>query len=504
MYKLMIVDDDKIIRQSIIELIDWENSSFVLTGEGYDGADALIKIKQNPPDLVITDIFMPVKNGIELLTEVKKEFPDMMFLMLSNYDDFSYVRSAMKIGAFDYLLKFELNKEVLNQQLKNVRKKLDTNYLGYEMERCRLLFEPTAGREQVSGGLALSGLFLVGLCEENGEAVRALLASLPGKLHLPFDHILFSNQYKEHYLFLCYDKEVNKKEAQMELMGFLNWESSLGECSYMIAVSNFISEEEQFSKSYETCRKMLACAFYDCNIHVIMERNFKEFYQASSLETYRKEIPKIITQLQTNNMEEAVVILHELLFQMAADNLEPRQGLMVLEYLSHEINAFCQSFSISLPNCFLEGLLPGNYFARFCNIKEIEDAFFRLVLEMDVTDISGEAALSNSTVTNEIAQNAISFLTKNFSKQICLQDVADYVNVNKNHLCRVLRKHTGSSFNLLLNQMRIKYSKQLLKNTDMSMEMVANAAGFSDYRYFKKVFVNSTGVFPTEYRKNNQ
>ncbi len=498
MYKLMIVDDDKIIRQSIIQLIDWERSGFILSGEGFDGEDALEKIRENPPNLVITDIFMPVKNGIELFEEVRKEFPNIIFLMLSNYDDFSYVRSALKIGAFDYLLKFELNQEMIHKLLNGVRKELDTQYLSYEIEKRSPLREE--GPEKVlagNAGLNICGILVAGYSRRNSPEHKSFLEALPHELCCPYDHILFTNLHQENYLFLCYSKDVNVKEAQMELMGKLNWENPSLETGDIIAVSNFIRGREQFVKSYENCRRMLGCSFYDCSTNLIAERNFKPFYKAPSLEKYINEIPAIIKALQTNCIAESTENLNCLLKQMAEDHLEPRQGLMVLEHLTHEMNEFCVSFEVPLPDQFEEGLLPGNYFARFWNIREIEEGYKKLVSVFELTHCTGE-----QQVSNEIALSAIQFISKNFNKPICLQDVADHVNVNKNHLCRVLKKHAGSSFNILLNQMRIKYSKQLLRNTGMNLETVALSSGFSDYRYFKKVFVNSTGVFPTEYREN--
>lgn len=498
MYKLMIVDDDKIIRQSIIQLIDWEKSGFILSGEGFDGEDALEKIRQNQPDLVLTDIFMPIKNGIELFEEVKKEFPNIIFLMLSNYDDFSYVRSALKIGAYDYLLKYELNQEKIHELLNSVRKELDTQYLRNEIEKHNPLKEKEKEKLPAqNAGQNICGILIAGYSADNSPEYKAFLDTLPDKLKFPYDHILFTNLQQENYLFLYYDINVNVKEAQMELMGKLNWENPFVGTNNIIAVSNFIKGSERFEQSYENCRKMLGCSFYDCNTNLIMERNFKPFYKAPSLEKYINEVPAIIKDLQTNCVSDSTEKLSCLLKLMAADHLEPQQGLMVFEYLTHEINEFCVSFEISLPDQFEEGLLPGNYFARFWNIREIEEEYKKLVAAFELTHCTGE-----EQVSNEIALSAIQFISKNFNKSICLQDVADHVSINKNHLCRVLKKNTGSSFNMLLNQFRIQYSKQLLINTNINMETVALSSGFSSYGYFKRVFLSSTGVFPTEYRKN--
>lgn len=498
MYKLMIVDDDKIIRQSIIELIDWEKSPFVLTGEGYDGADALSKIRANPPDLVITDIYMPVMDGIELIETVKREFQDIIFLVLSNYDEYTYVRSAMKIGAIDYLLKFELSRDGIEGLLNSVRKRLDTQLLCNEIEKKRLPQKKSEGGRESVQGLPIHGILIGAVSPVISGEVKSYLADLPKKLTHCCDHILFSNEYEEHYLFVYYDPGVSVGEVKMELFSSINWENPLKNAKYMIAVSNFIENEQQLSGSCECCHKMLDCSFYDCDIHLIMERNFTPFYRAASLESYLSQIPEIIRKLQSNSREEATETLRRLLLRLAKDHLEPGQAIRVLEHLTHEINEFAVTFEVELPEYFEEGLLPGDYFSNCWNISEVEEAFDRLVGECHFREDC------NQQISNEITQNAIRFIGDHFNRQICLQDVADYVSVNKNHLCRLLKKHAGTSFNQLLNQMRIRHSMQLLEFTELSMEAVAYTAGYSDYHYFKKVFVKSTGVFPSEYRKTKQ
>jgi two-component system, response regulator YesN len=105
MLKLMIVDDDPIARKSIIATIEWEKSGFTVVGEAVNGHDAYKLAKIHIPDIVITDIKMPVEDGLSLSRKILHNYPKTKVILLSGYEDFSYARQAIKIGVEEYLLK---------------------------------------------------------------------------------------------------------------------------------------------------------------------------------------------------------------------------------------------------------------------------------------------------------------------------------------------------------------------------------------------------------------
>ncbi|NLJ75605.1 MAG: response regulator, partial [Firmicutes bacterium] len=108
MLKVLIVDDEAIVRIGLKSMIDWEEHGFELIGEANDGRRALELYKEHKPDIVITDLKMPVLDGLGLIQQIKElPFP-CRIIVLSSYDDFALVRQAMKLGAADYLLKLEM------------------------------------------------------------------------------------------------------------------------------------------------------------------------------------------------------------------------------------------------------------------------------------------------------------------------------------------------------------------------------------------------------------
>ena len=105
MLKIMIVDDDSIVRYGLKNAVEWEPNGFEVVGEAANGQEALDMIGELRPDIVITDILMPIKTGIELIEETAEKYKDVFFLILSCYGEFEYVQKALRLGALDYLLK---------------------------------------------------------------------------------------------------------------------------------------------------------------------------------------------------------------------------------------------------------------------------------------------------------------------------------------------------------------------------------------------------------------
>lgn len=124
MWKVLLVEDEVFVRESVKELIQWEEFGFTLAGEAGDGQEALERIKADPPDLVLTDIIMPIMDGIELLKETRKAGYECKFVMLTCIGEFEYVRQAMEFGASNYILKLSMSVNDLRETLRNISKDL--------------------------------------------------------------------------------------------------------------------------------------------------------------------------------------------------------------------------------------------------------------------------------------------------------------------------------------------------------------------------------------------
>ena len=121
MRKLLIVDDEILVRAAFRSLINWEASGYMVVGEAANGREALEKIALHRPDLVFTDLMMDPIDGFELMQHCATQFPAVRFIVLSSYNDFENVRKAMRLGALDYLFKLDAKPDQLRNMLSEIQ-----------------------------------------------------------------------------------------------------------------------------------------------------------------------------------------------------------------------------------------------------------------------------------------------------------------------------------------------------------------------------------------------
>ena len=124
MYTVLIADDEAIVRMMLSSMIDWDEMELKLAACVSNGREALAYLEQHPVDILITDIQMPVIDGLELIRRVKEFHTQPEILVLSAYNDFPYVRQAFKLGIYDYCLKREIHEEMLKRHLTNMKQLL--------------------------------------------------------------------------------------------------------------------------------------------------------------------------------------------------------------------------------------------------------------------------------------------------------------------------------------------------------------------------------------------
>jgi YesN/AraC family two-component response regulator len=124
MWKVLLVEDEVFVRESVREIIAWEELGFTVAGEAGNGGEALEMIRRDPPDLVLADIVMPEMDGVELLRRTREEGYRSRFIMLTCIGEFEYVRQAMEYGASNYILKLSMSVNSLRDTLRKVSTEL--------------------------------------------------------------------------------------------------------------------------------------------------------------------------------------------------------------------------------------------------------------------------------------------------------------------------------------------------------------------------------------------
>lgn len=123
--KIMIVDDEMIVREDIKTILDWNQHYYQIVAEAGNGKQACKLFQQEPVDIVIADIEMPVMNGLDMASQILKLDPHVKFVFLTAYSDFGFLRTAMKMGIHSYILKHEVEEKILLQELDKLRNEIN-------------------------------------------------------------------------------------------------------------------------------------------------------------------------------------------------------------------------------------------------------------------------------------------------------------------------------------------------------------------------------------------
>ena len=509
--KVLIVDDELIMRQGISHMIDWNQEGFELIGQASNGEEALEIIKNNVPDIILTDVVMPKMDGIELIKSLQNSYPNIKIIVLSSYSDFNYVKSSFKYGAIDYVLKPTLNIEELTATLKRAAKEI----LGVNL---------ITSVSNFSSDSTLYNL-ITGSCNYNEKDILTLKNSLINdsfclfgasvkvsnlnyelKNELKEDISYYLDNYDDNLVF----REIHIKDdlllylINIDTINVLHLKKSLNEIclnlkskyeniSFVLSKS-FISLKNIKAIYDDNFTKLLDITFYykdQCFIdesYFVNENNnlnfdFKEFYALTSqpnidlaLSMLTDCINNVLKSKTVNKFELKSLIqncIYNIISTLETKQIKNSDELKKLKY---------KSFSLIEDSLYSQDLLE--------NYKYICTEF-ESILKEDISNF-------NSKMINRM----ISYIYENYNKPLTLADVSQIFNFNYSYLSSYFASHSNEGFNEFLNKIRIKKACEFLKQ-DIPISKICGMVGYSDHSYFTKVFKKFIGMTPSSYKKTN-
>lgn len=201
MYSIMIVEDEYLVRQGIASLVNYEQFGMQVIAQAENGREAWQKFQENPADILLTDINMPQMNGLELAKLVRDQAPKCHIVFLTGYDDFDYARTAIKLGADDYLLK-PFSKDDVEEMLAKVQTKLDKERKKAQIQNLVDQGQRSELEEAIHARLADSELSLKSLAFQLGFSSSYLSVLIKKELGLPFQDYLIQERMKKAKLLL--------------------------------------------------------------------------------------------------------------------------------------------------------------------------------------------------------------------------------------------------------------------------------------------------------------
>ncbi len=503
LFKILIVDDEFIIRQGIKHLLDWEAHGYEIIGEASNGKEALEIIEEVTPDIILTDIVMPVMDGIELTKEIRKKNNDIKIIILSGYSDFDYVKNTFQNGASDYLLKPTLNPkellEILEKVLRNPSNILYNLNPSYNIEniisKYILGFSTTINTVEIEEQFNLPCFRLLGISKK----------ACPNDLHI-INSFFKNGVFEMLGVYHPYVLNVNDDIAVV----LFNY--SLTEDAPLIGtVKDAIDSLTTITSSLFF---VLSDIFYNLEkINEIYNNGFEElarrkfYYKNISFLTADKFInkPKPIPF----NIEKYNSLLNSLDFLEALALLNDfvKTSLIIYHTEEHIIKSFIQNsvyaLITELETFELDTESLGDL--KLTHLNEVESC--------EYADELLDKYMNISTELNEIIQNyqikidsdimnkITAYMKEHYNEAINLNQISKKFNFSYYYLSSYFSAHSDEGFNEYLNKIRIDKAIEFLHDAKIPISQISTMVGYSDHSYFCKVFKKFVHTTPSKYRK---
>lgn len=527
MYKVVVADDEEIIRRGLIDKVKWGEYGFEVVGEAENGVDALEIIEELEPDLVITDIRMPFLSGIELAREIRQVRPMTSIVFLSGFDDFSYAQQAIQYNIVSYLLKPITSKE-FEKELIHIKEAIDKKFEGF--------LNSKAEKERLEKSEFLYPLLFDGYLKSNADEqeYRQIACEYGLMKNIDETDIMFSvmiTEISDEYGI----NETNKSNiSSIEMLA----------TKYMHAISCYLKGRivtilsgsnrtlakytpiltDEIVQSVERIMqrkctigvsgrtdKLLLCreCYIDAMnaIHYAINTESNIFYITDQEKSYRynhSEIQSIIDELERllrgGEDEELVEFLNRIENQVVWGSM-PR---VVFRYVISQIvtTVFSVVYVIA-GECDVNNLQSMYRMDNFISEEIIVHEFARIKGLCIVA--KKMIAEKRKQTSNRISEKVLQVIESEYMNHgLSVQWVSDYIGVSPNYLSSVMKKDTGCNFVELLTKKRIKKAEELLIDTNMKIRDIADECGYSDQYYFSHCFKKITGKSPGVYRKSNE
>jgi two-component system response regulator YesN len=533
MIKVMIVDDDSIARTNIKILIDWEKNGYEICAEAMNGEEAIQLIAETRPQIVITDMSMPVMDGITLIDHLSKNHPQTKVVVLSGYQEFDYVRKSMKYGAVDYVLKHTLNAQVLLEILNAAREKLMEELS--EQARKSMLEEQINESKTLLRQKFISELVL-GTVSDKDEITRKI-ADL--KLEIECRNLAVILFEIDDYNAIC-EKfssiEINKLISSVESISaeILKGDvkavvSHLQDGKFVIVVSfgnirsdlhiyNFIiTTISRIRSSIKRYLNITACFSYSKTFIDIADirKYFREAEIALQDRFFRgkdqiidrsrcaglyngyinlelAEEKSIIEALKARDHNKIEECLDKVFSKIIVNKLSYNSVQMICAELINIVNRVARETDIDIKKVYSDKDIPYDSMRKMETLIEMREWIFRSYTRL--ADIIGEIKANDSY--SEYTKKAISYIQKNYTQNVSLNEAAEHIGISSSYLSRVFKEDCGIGFVEYLNNIRVGYAKQLIETEGLKLKDVAKRVGFNNYTYFFKVFKDVLNVTP--------
>ncbi|MCX7746081.1 MAG: response regulator [Clostridia bacterium] len=530
--KLIVADDEKWVRKTIVSTIPFEQLGLSLACEATNGIEAFELCQQHKPDILITDIKMPGLNGLELIEKLHSALPQIKIIIISGYSDFEYAKTAMNFGVTDYILK-----PVDENELTNVLSKIKTSILSErkqseEFEYIKKQYKETSHIifERFLNQLILPNTFTV-------DYIKANLSKYDIHFNLPYFTVCILHPENKSIVknssVMNYCKVLAVRVMKRYLGGvvFLNTSKTF-ELVVLInhAQNTLFSQIPKALDLYnKICYKRFKLGFFmgsSSSVQQIVrlpdlynealealkmcfwptpEKLF--FYDAKSL-PYSLEI-----NLPTEIQDQLVLSIKLFDCPLASSYLDHILGWFsqhknikpdyIKEYLWKLTQSVISRLGQNIPmEKFEFKTANSSTYEHIKDTKSLEDLGC-LIKEL-IQQLCDYCQRNTPIDQTNPVETAKKFIEQNCHENINLEQISKYVYLHPTYFSELFKKEIGMSFIDYKTMLRIEKAKDLLLKTNLNIDKISEKVGYTDPKYFSKLFKKITGMTLIDFKKNQK
>lgn len=538
MYRILLVDDEILVRDAIKENIDWKSLDCELVGDCENGKQAAEFVKGHPVDIVLTDILMPYMDGMELSKFLHDNYPDVVIVIFSGFGEFEYAKKAIQYGVSEYLLKPVTAMEltgVINKMKEKVdqlrREKTKMNKLTENSEKYRKNAQVIRSKNMEA---------LVNCSTDVSKSIQRLaemgidISAISYRVAL-FDIDLYSGMYEldtekqqesalmAFVLYNISDEIVTREEAGFAYqegnnrVGILfqeKWSRNFTEKTREICreiqektkevmgfdvsmgIGKWVKKPEELVQSHNMAQDTLQYR-YLLGGNLLIDMEEKHPVQEISIDEPLSVLKEALKTGQEDLVFQTLVSIEDLIRNAL---MQKSRACMYLQQVIRTMDNACEDVSADM-----EQIREG----RDELIREITDQKFfgeacEVVARHTKRVISILSAMNTSSSERQ-ARLAIDYIQKNYMvPDLSLNSICSYLNISTSYFSTIFKEETGETFTEVLIRTRMEKAKELLENTTMKNYEIAEKVGFSDPHYFGISFKKMTGYTPTEYAREKR
>ncbi len=514
--KILIIEDEFLMRNQLSK-IDWSSANAVLSGIFADTQSAWNFAKHTHPDILITDIQLNDENGLEFAQKLKSRLPKLKIIVLTAHNIVEYTKNAIDIGVMAYLLK-----PVETEQLINTVREAATMV---EKDRQDVILNNMANSFKERKYL-LKSYFLSACSSKHYIDEIHTIFGLPTNEGLCstiivqlYDNIDFFSDFinikmlietnNQYYLIPFYEpgmlvffvkfKFSLSSETTLQqcieiantIKKYLDFNYNEQDFSYSIGIGEITNSISDYEISYKSAVNCLEHSFYIGKNQIIYCQDVEP---STKIITYKESINSCISSLKIGNEEEAIRNIEVLFESFKANtvNIEIVQRVC-LEFIVNISTALIQIGQD--PNYLFNKFDAWTYLKQCTSLDSLKSLIHNLVTASiaQINDV-------RSTRTSKLIADITAYINQNYTQPLSLEDVANKFFVSTCYLSTMFKQETGMNFKEYVRMLKINKAKDLLTNTNQSIQDISKLLGYNSSAYFSTAFHNETGCVPSEYR----